>query len=544
MSFFLPVWLEKGLAKNIVRTLKQLGPNDPHSYIEWALHRFLLPLYYKKKVEGAHTLFLVSTIWTDGVGDYFSLLRAAALLQQALTNSSIHIVFHHKQPLPSVDFTGEFGLKLENIHPFKETADSFSFILEPILEGVKSLPFEKEYKQLVQEIEKDLQGQKKREEKGMERSADLDDCIEENQALLNGLKEYFSLKEKAVALRKEMETSAAIIHISLAIDTFSDPLLKAKSLYFAESGNFQGVADSLHFNWFSMGLKPFEEGFFLRHWKPTETPSPAISLLFENEFLKKNSYFFAYFSSHLASFFSFFLYAICLWQQSKEKTITFLMPITALSSLKLDLEWLAALGFQEIALYDHLILKESLLLNQEGGKKIKIVNCFPARQADFIYLMSQSGPIVGCTGDGSLGECLGAKKLPFYQIRAHKTDTIDSIVELINSSAPNSSLIHYWELLRKCGSDEEIGVRLAKEIAECLEQPDLFSDWDKVLESVHSHFDLEKNLIGRIKRHLILQENKELKEQEEQIIQLILEAKEAEEGVKRLQNSIFNHFNF
>lgn len=67
-----------------------------------------------------------------------------------------------------------------------------------------------------------------------------------------------------------MKESLALIHIALALNTFDQPALAAKSIYFAESGNFQGIANYLQRNWFSMGLDPFEEGIFFK-------PEPKFS---------------------------------------------------------------------------------------------------------------------------------------------------------------------------------------------------------------------------------------------------------------------------
>ena len=69
-----------------------------------------------------------------------------------------------------------------------------------------------------------------------------------------------------------MKESLILIHIALALNTFDNPALASKSIYFAETGNFQGIANYLQRNWFSMGLEPFEEGIFLKkqpissHW--------------------------------------------------------------------------------------------------------------------------------------------------------------------------------------------------------------------------------------------------------------------------------------
>lgn len=167
--------------------------------------RSLEDLYLKHTPKKKGTVFVCTQVH-NGFGDYIALLKAGKALKKAHPDLTFELVYTYTKKLPEVD-TG--GLRA---HPFLEHPEHP--VLEPVLEGKK-----------------------------------IDEISAE--AIL------------AEALYERMKESIAIVHIALALNTFDNPVLKDKSLYFAEVGNFMGIKDSLHFNWYSLGFSPYEEGIFL-----------------------------------------------------------------------------------------------------------------------------------------------------------------------------------------------------------------------------------------------------------------------------------------
>lgn len=184
----------------------------PHTFE--AVNEENFPYFFGRSLQGLYLEFqpqvkgtvFVCTQVHNGFGDYIALLKAGWALKKAHPDLNIELVYTYTKALPEVDTQGLLT------HPFLEHPDHP--VLEPILEGKK-----------IEEV-----------------SA---------EAIL------------AETLYDRMKESLAIIHIALALNTFDNPELKAKSIYFAEVGNFMGVKDSIHFNWYSLGFSPFEEGVFL-----------------------------------------------------------------------------------------------------------------------------------------------------------------------------------------------------------------------------------------------------------------------------------------
>lgn len=487
-----------------------------HNLAEWALQRSQIVRYAEYIDTEGGELFLLSSIWSDGLGDYFALLRAASALQRHHKALSIQVVFHHKQPLPPVDYK-QFGLSPEQIHPFRESDDPLSHILEPIIEGCEEqLPFEKEYEHHLHEQQLDIASQEARVLRGDKRNPILESCIEESAGILATLEPYFVIKKKAQQLRKRMEKARALVHIALALNTFSDEKLKGKSLYFSESGNFQGIENSFKLHWYSMGFQAFEEGLFLP--KPLELQDNGDwdSQQFR-EFWKMYSprpgeFYLGYFSAHLTYSAKLFIYFLSAWRRADEKDLLLFIPIADIEALGLNKEWLTAQGIGKIIHHRQGGREEHLQLpaTAAGGKKklLRIVNYFPLSSGDFSRLLLQSGSIAGCTGDGSLGECIAADKLPFYEVRRHKQQNYLGLLELTHAYCGSSSNALETYLKNSCESEnenegeEKSPEQRAELLARSANDPQLFASWKLVVEVIKQKFDFERALLGRVNRYL------------------------------------------
>jgi len=488
--------------------------------VKWALLRSLVPLYARASFSHSGDLFVASSIWTDGLGDYFALLRAAGALQRRHSGIKVHVIFHHKQQLPSVD-VAQFHLRPEQIHPFYEGENPLTHVLKPIIEGKETLPFEERYRQLVSERASDIASQFARESKGLQHSSALDSCIQDASAEIAALTPYFAIQEQARVLRKKMEGALAIVHIALALDTFSDSILKPKSLYFAESGNFQGMENSFALNWYSMGLNPFEEGLFLpisKHGKG-EWNSPLLSRLWEQKSLSTGSFHLGYFNQQQADAARLFLYLTCCRVHPGEpSSLVLLMPIAALEALALDIPWLASQQIKQI-IHQKSDGTEKRYAIASQGRDLFLINCFPVTSQDFIRLIKESGPVVGCTGDGSLGECLAAGKLVFYEVRRHKMQTYQGLLELARFYGTKSPLLlQYLQAVAQIDQSRSPEER-ALFLAQLLEEPLLFDAWREVTKAISLYFDFEEALLGRVARHLLLSQDSSLRQKEEKAIQ-------------------------
>lgn len=476
-----------------------------NNLIKWAQQRSQLPLYAEYIDKKGGELFLLSSIWSDGFGDYFALLRAASALQRHHKALSVQVVFHHKQPLPPVDYK-QFGLFAEQIHAFRESDDPISHILEPVIEGCGQLLFEKEYEHHVNERLLDIASQDARVKRGEKRNPILDCCIEEASEILAVLEPYFEIKKRAQELRRRMEKARALVHIALALNTFSDEKLRRKSLYFSESGNFQGIENSFKLQWYSMGFLAFEEGLFLP--RPSERYDAWDSQQLR-EFWKIHSpepgkFYLGYFSIHLTYTAKLFIYFLSAWCREQQRDLLLFIPIASIEALGLDKEWLKMQEIAEIVHYKHGGIVEHMKLSEstaEGRKKIlRIVNYFPLSPADFSRLLKESGSIVGCTGDGTLGECIAADKLPFYEVRRHKQQNYQGLLELTHAYSGNTALLAY--LKNSCEAEGQLPEQLAEQLAHSANDPQLFSSWKLVVEVIKKHFDFERSLLGHVNRHL------------------------------------------
>lgn len=513
--------------------------------IKWALLRSFSSLYYRASITDIprKEIFVVSSIWSDGLGDFFALLYTAAVLQKHLPGLPVHLIFHHKQKLPVIQLS-DFGLSLEQLHVFKESDNPLTHILEPILTGETRLDFEEEYEKICHEQALDITSQEEKERQGIKRNSVIDECIDEETKALEKLQPYFALKEKAMQLRLAMIHHAqAIIHVSVAIDTFSEPLLRPKSLYFAESGNFQGIENSFKLNWYSLGLSPFGEGFFLHsplqknhsHWD-----SSYIAQLLETS----PPYYFGYFNHIEEIPAALFLHlVVALQRHRKEDLYLFMLSVKQMTQLaKIETKWLIEQGIGAIVHHgaSHVLQEYSL---SSKGKTLHVVDCFPLSSLDFTKMVRESGFVVGCTGDSSFGSCLGAKKLPFYEVRRHKTKSYQELVELAAlCSGGLDDLMNYLENVGKAikTADPQMG-EIATKWAMAIENKGLQQAWHGVTDEIQKNFDLEKSLIAKVKRHLLYASFPELQAKEESFINSYLQGELSYEETRELTSTLLHN---
>ena len=108
--------------------------------------------------------------------------------------------------------------------------------------------------------------------------------------------------------------------------------------------------------------------------------------------------------------------------------------------------------------------------------------------------MSRSCPLVGCTGDGSLAECLALGKIPFYEIRQHKTKTFQSFIHLARFLNLKQVQTYFEVLGWQKGPAEELFPILTSESFE--------SEWSRLIAYIHTWGRFEESLTARLRRQL------------------------------------------
>ena len=415
-----------------------------HNLLSFVFRRLFQPLYltYPPLIKGS--VFFLSCIYSDGLGDYFSLLKCAKIIKEHHPHLAVHIAYTFQQELPQVELS-QYLLQESDVHPFLEKSPSFSHFLESILEGKSPLPIDQELAKLRQEVklqQADYKAISAKQGRPLEALNELIGELEKKIQVLELLKEN---EVQAKRLYDEMQKSLAIVHIALALNTFENPKLASKSFYFSETGNFQGIANFLQLNWFSMGLLPFEEGIFLK--KPSLSPqSPwknqRLPKLLLKTFQPSETDFIHYFrtqSLHLGYLpkiphqQKIFIYLICLQQQRDPRHIDIILPAKHKNdSLEFNVEWLSSSGITKVLAIDLDGDNETILFEKHSSseKRLRLIYALPIPSDDFAKILGISGEIAGCTGDISISDCIIAGKIPFYELRRHKVETTESFQRL------------------------------------------------------------------------------------------------------------------
>lgn len=446
-------------------TSANIGPGEEYqaemarnNLLQFAFRHIFKKLYHQHPPEIEGSTYLMACISADGLGDYFTLLKAARLLKKQHPHLDVHAIYTHLLPLPHVN-PQAYHLQPENIVAFKQTSDPSSYILEAVLE------------------KRDIKETKQN-----------DDAIRHAQAIYKNLKD-----------------SLAIVHIALAMNTFDNPDFARKSFYFAEAGNFQGIANFLQKNWFSIGVHAFEEGIFLKpntlsnHWE-----SPNLEKYNPTQYRNSRHLHLGYLPKVPQQQMEF-IYFLCLLHQHDHKDIEIYIPKSFLIN-NLNHAKLAHLGISTILTYDFETEQKHPIRNATGNKTLRLIITMPIPQADFTKLIHLSDEVVGCTGDLSLSECLAAGKIPFYEIRTHKKNQL----EALRQTAGFLELTHI--------ADYFASFYDAEKLFEIHSRPKFLEEWDSFMRFIKKHYSLEDSFLGHLNRHFWMIKSPRLAEIEQQII--------------------------
>lgn len=500
-----------------------------YNLVRFAFRHLFRPLYLKYPPKMKGSVFVMSAVHSDGIGDYIATLKCSQLLKEHHPEIDVHVAYTHQQKLPLVDPVFHL-LEKENIHPFQETEDLSSKILGNVLEGKTEFSFLRELEKLQNEKQKIQAEYETLQENHPLAASAIKELADEMDKSIQHYQHLLKKKVDAEHLYDKMKESLAIVHVALALNTFDNPELAPKSLYFAESGNFQGIGNYLQRHWYSMGLDAFEEGIFLRKQKEVQewidiklsrylwtVDQPNQSQI--QDYLKQHSLHVGYLpripeQKHI------FIKLVCSRSIQDKRHIDIILPKHDREVLlHFTKEWMLASGISKIVAVDYSQgMKEHVLEQIElpSEKVLRLIYALPLSSSDFIKLINLSGDIVGCTGDGSLSDCMIAGKIPFYEVRKHKLSTLNAFKKLARVlTLPD--VMEYFEQL------ELFFVWPAESFVEkferILQEGSFKMQWNVLMEFIRHYYCFEDAFLSHINRHLYTSASSDFKEKEEILIQ-------------------------
>jgi hypothetical protein len=501
--------------------------NDKVQTIKLQLFRYIFRhlfqhLYLQNPPLVQGSLFVLGSIHPDGLGDYYALLKTANVLKQNYPQLQINVVYRHQCPLPKID-PPAYLLQEENIHSFLETSDIS--ILEPILEGCLELPYEKKIKELKTEYKQMLGDFKTIKLKKGYEIITLKEWLEERKKLIEYFEKFREEKKRAKHVYQQMKKALAIVNVALALNTFDQPRLGPKSMYFAETGNFTTIANYLQRHWFSMGFGEFEEGIFLQKipLKLGGWQDEVFKKLVEKKeaYSKTHCLYLAYLPK-IPHQMLVFIHLVCCLQANESRDIDIVLPSMTAEDFHLDEVWLKKQGISKVIFLNREINRQVLYDMNCPGKNLRLLNLLPLPTNDFEKLLSLSEDVMGCTGDGSLSDCLIQQKIPFYEMRKHKLETGESFIKMADFLKLEDVKAYFEEIVRY----HELTPSLkAEEIHKLLKKP-LFKKQMKLLnEFIQHYYCYENALLAQVNRLLWIKANPSIKLKEEKLVQHYFENK-------------------
>ena len=417
------------------------------------------------------------------------------------------MIYTHERDLPRIE-PEDYLLHPGEQHAFRQTPHTRVF--GPILEGKPLLQFEGELHKLKEEQRKTTQDYALIAQKTEIGASALKELLDDLDQKVSQIEPAL---EQAERLYKQLQKSLAIVHIALALNTFENPHFAKKSFYFSESGNFQGIANYFQYNWYSMGLQPFEEGIFLKNGSETFTPRPHTYLCY----LTKTP------PQILA-----FIYLVALLEQDQQSDIEIYLPRLQLT---LNSAHLNSLSIGKV-----LVNGNAIEINTNKQKVLHLHHVLPLPSKEFSALLQASADIVGCTGDHSLSECLTLSKVPFYEVRAHKLETVQAFIQIAKGKNL-FTVAHYFEKFLEL--EKETPESFAAQVFICLTLPAFKGEWEQLLKFIREEYCFEDALIAHLNRHFHFILKPELKEIEDRIVMQVLQQQiSAEEAYATLEKVI------
>jgi len=264
---------------------------------------------------------------------------------------------------------------------------------------------------------------------------------------------FINEENKNSAITK-IEESDLIINIPLSLNILTDNADKTKVLKVSEYGNPGFTA---------MGVGPSSWGVVVGNISKGSIhdiqDSEVLTLLTgfgspSNEQIDKyresTDRFFGYIKTSFKSSIAYF-YSSVTYARGSSKDVDIFLPFDSDDaeqqfSLAMDIDFLKSHGIGSLEIVE----KNGNIINQINvgeGKKARWLNVFPIKQNEVHYLMQDSAPLTGCSGDMSIGEAISAGKDFFYEGRSHKSKFVSQLINLAEKNTDaNSALVQYLKI--------------------------------------------------------------------------------------------------
>lgn len=520
--------------------------------IRFCLRHLFEPLYLQYSPQLKGDIFLLTVVHSDGIGDYITLLKCAQLLQHHHSTLNVHVIYTHKQDLPQLDLSF-YHLKDSNVHAYRVTDDPRSSVLENVLEQKVGYNWKEESEKLKGEKKKILQEIKDLRQAHSYAAEALEEVLLPLEQSIQEA-DFFSAKQsEAESLYQQIKNSLGLIHISLALNTFDNPELAQKSLYFSEAGNFQGIGNYLQRQWFSMGLDPFEEGIFIKKdpkqdvwdnealtkylWGNVQPNRESL-----DNYLRSHALNLAYLprcveQRHL------YIKLVCLNGVLDKRNIDIILPrCNPEEKFIFDQAWMKSQSISKVIEVEGFSSLQERVLSEidlSDGKVLRLIYILPISSTDFLKLMTLSEDIVGCTGDGSLSDCLKLDKIPFYEIRPHKVQAVQSFKHLAKKIIL-PDVVQYFEVLEQISNWPALS--FAQSLSELISKESFKIQWHELLRFIRRYYCFEESFISHINRHFFTSIIPILKEKEDLLAKDFFDGTiSAESAYRTLEQVLKNH---
>ena len=234
---------------------------------------------------------------------------------------------------------------------------------------------------------------------------------------------------------------------------------------------------------------------------------------------------------------------ICHHYVQDKRHIDILLPKTENeeAAQKFNQNWMLAYGISKVIEVEFVHeFKENVVsqIDLPAEKHLRLIYVLPVSPSDFVKLINLSGEIIGCTGDGSLSDCIIAGKIPFYEVRRHKLRTLEAFKRLARVlTLPN--VLEYFEQLILFADWSALS--FMEKFEAILNDGSFKLQWKILVDFIKRYYCFEDSFISHVNRHLFAALSSEIKDKEELLIQAYFEkAISAEYAFETLEKMLKN----
>ncbi|MDP1881002.1 MAG: hypothetical protein Q8K60_08700 [Parachlamydiaceae bacterium] len=403
--------------------------------------------------------------------------------------------------------------------------------------------------------------------------AEFDDSkIKKENLTLPDIKDshiFFLDENNKDSAAKKIEKSDIVVNIPVSLNLVTEHADKKKVLKISEYGNPGFTA---------MGVGPSSWGIVIGSIDKGSIheikDSKVLKLLTGSEFpsyaeiehyRETKDRFFGYIKTSFASSLAYF-YTTLSYANNSLKDMDVFLPfdVDAIEafSFAMDLDFLKDQGIGRVQLVDKdgNVIKE---VNAGEGKSVRWLNVFPIKQNEVHFLIQDSSPLTGCSGDISIGEVITANKDFFYEGRRHKSKFVTQLIYLAEKNFGSDSLIVEYLKIQKnlyANIEDFFGplsenpsfintIRKDAEQMAKLASSDLFKEEMKDLRKIiTNNFNFNKKIASLVSRHMFLTKYPDISTLEEKIAIPLTKGKISEisfneylnESQKKIENYIKN----